>query len=88
MSRADLDRLQAELEEYRLRELEGLRTQLAEANALVEHYRSEAHRNAELGQQIAAEAGRERALLKGEVQALRGTSARPERTTFQRQRGN
>lgn len=80
-AREEIDRLRAELEEYRQRELRSLGAQFAEAKALAEHYRSEAQRNADIGRQIAAEAERERTMLKAQIEA-RESSARPVRPTF------
>ncbi len=49
---AENKKLRQEVEAYRLRELETLKTQLAEAQAEAAHYRSEAQRNADLGHKI------------------------------------
>lgn len=78
---SEIERLRAQLEECRLRELEDLRTQLAEAKAQVEHFREEAQRNATLGHQIAREAEVERGKLLERINAIERTSTvvRPER---------
>jgi len=53
--KAEVERLRAEVEGYRTRELEQLRAQLAQALADLEHYRAEAQRNADVGRAIYAE---------------------------------
>lgn len=53
---SELERLRAEVEQRRQQELNDLRQRLSEALLEVEHYKGEAHRNAEIGRQIAAEA--------------------------------
>ena len=53
---AEVERLRAELEAYRRRDNETLRTQLAEAMLAAQHYRQEAERNAAVGREIAADA--------------------------------
>lgn len=52
---AEVERLRAEIEVYRQRELEGLRAQIASLSAERDNYRQEAYRNADLGRQIAAQ---------------------------------
>lgn len=52
---AEVERLRAEVESYRQREVAELRTALAAAREDAAHYRAEAQRNADLGRQIAAE---------------------------------
>lgn len=78
---AENERLREQLEAYRLRELEALREELAEAKAQAAHYRSEAERNAALGHEIAREAEAERGRLMERINALERTSSvvRPER---------
>jgi hypothetical protein len=74
---ADIEVVQAEnaqlrqqLEAYRLRELETLKTQLAEAKAEAVHYRGEAQRNADLGHKIYAEQQTEIDRLRIRLQTL------------------
>ena len=69
--RAELERLKAELESYRQRELAELRSALAEAKQLVSFYRQEAERNAMLGRQIASEYQTQLAALRAELQAMK-----------------
>ena len=71
----ELIRLRQQVEEYRLRELESLQTQLAEAKANAEHYRAEAERNAQIGHQIAREAEAERARLRERISVLEQSSS-------------
>lgn len=73
---SDIDKLQAEnealrqqVEAYRLRELEDLRSQLAEAKAAAAHYRAEAERNAEAGRAIHREAQAEINRLRTKIEA-------------------
>lgn len=51
---AEVDKLRAQVEAYRQRELDDLKAQLATAIAERDNYRNEAYRNAEVGRQIAA----------------------------------
>lgn len=67
---AENEALRAELDGCRRRELEALRTQLAEAKAAAEHYRLEAQRNADLGREIHREGQAESARLKARIQSL------------------
>jgi hypothetical protein len=67
--------LRAQLEAYRLRELEDLRSQLAEAKAQAAHYRAEAARNVEIGHQIAREAEAERGRLRERISVLEQSSS-------------
>ena len=53
--KTEIERLKAEVESYRQRELADLRTALAAAREETNHYRAEANRNADLGRQIHAE---------------------------------
>ena len=62
--------LRSQLEAYRLRELEDLRSQLAEAKAQAAHFRAEADRNVQIGHQIAREAEAERARLRERINVL------------------
>jgi len=48
----ELARLRGEVHDYRVRELESLRAQLAEAKAEAVHFRSESQRTADLGRKI------------------------------------
>lgn len=66
---AEVERLRAQVEDYRQRELDDLRRQLAAALSDVDHYRTEAQRNAQLGREIAAEAERERAEMLSKLRA-------------------
>ncbi len=50
----EVERLRAQVEAYRQRELEDLRSQLAAARQAADHYRAEALRNADAARQIAA----------------------------------
>ena len=50
---AEVDKLRAQVEAYRQRELDDLKAQLATAIAERDNYRNEAYRNAEVGRQIA-----------------------------------
>ena len=67
---AENEKLRQEIEAYRLRELESLRDQLAEAKAEAAHYRSEAQRNADLGRKIHAEQQAEIDRLQNRLQSL------------------
>lgn len=49
------ERLRSQLEQYREQELSELRSRLEQALADVQHYKSEAQRNADVGRQIATE---------------------------------
>ena len=64
---AEVVRLRAEVEAYRERELDSLRTRAATAEQAAEHYRTEANRNADIGRQIAAEAQQQLADLRGRL---------------------
>ncbi len=76
MTKADeTARLREELEAYRLRELESLRAQLAEAKAEAAHYRTEAARNVQVGHQIARESEVERARLRERISVLEQSSS-------------
>lgn len=73
----EVERLRAEVESYRQRELADLRSALAQAREEATHYRTEAHRNAELGRQIAAKYETEIVELRGKLElATRLTSGR------------
>ena len=69
--------LKAELAEYKRRELDQLRHDLAEARAAVEHYKTEAQRNAETGRQIAAGFAEEVERLRVQLSAHELPNQRP-----------
>jgi 2',3'-cyclic-nucleotide 2'-phosphodiesterase (5'-nucleotidase family) len=66
--KAENKRLSKLVEEYRKKEVEELRQRLAEAEAMVEHYRAEAQRNADVGRQISSEYEKKINELKGRVE--------------------
>ena len=66
----EIAELRSQLEAYRLREIEDLRSQLAEAKAQAAHFRTEAERNVQIGHQIAREAEAERARLRERINVL------------------
>lgn len=66
---AENEELRQQVEAYRLRELEDLRTQLAEAKAAAAHYRAEAERNAEAGRALHREAQAEITRLRTKIEA-------------------
>ncbi len=63
-SQSELERLRAEVESHRQRELAELRSALADARAEASHYRNEAQRNSDLGHQIYSEGQAQIAALK------------------------
>lgn len=63
----EVERLRNEVESYRQRELDGLRASLAAALAERDHYKTEAYRNASVGQQISAELQAEIARLRSQM---------------------
>jgi hypothetical protein len=67
--KAELESLRTEVESYRQRELEDLRSQLAAAREAAEHYRNEAHRNAEAGRNIHIEAQETISKLRAQLDA-------------------
>lgn len=67
---AEIKELREQVEAYRRRELAELHEQLASAQANVLHYRSEAQRNADLGQQIHAEGQSQNERLRARIQVL------------------
>ena len=74
---ADIEAIQAEnnelrsvIEAYRVRELESLKTQLAEARAEAVHFRGEAQRNADLGRKIYSEQQTEIDRLRTRLQTM------------------
>ena len=71
--------LRAELDAFRQREYETLRSQLAEARAQAEHYRKEAQRNADIGKQIAADMERQIVELKTKNEIYERTELRSSR---------
>ena len=79
---AEITKLREQVEAYRLREIEDLRTQLAEAKAQASHYRLEAERNVQIGHQIARESEAEKARLKERISAFeQSNSVRQPRPT-------
>lgn len=68
----EVKELRQEVESYRQRELDDLRTQLAEAKSLAEHYRAEAERNAEVGRKIYIDSQQEINTLRAKIQASEG----------------
>lgn len=71
----EVDRLRSEVASYRQREMEEIHASLARARADADHYRSEAHRNAELGRKIAMEYQKQITELRAELEVLRKASA-------------
>jgi len=67
---AEVERLRNEVESYRQRELAELRSALAAARQEAAHYRQEAHRNADLGKQIAAGLQQQISELKAKLEAV------------------
>jgi len=63
-------RLHAEIETYRQQELAELRLALGESRRAVDHFRSEAERNADLGRKISLEAQAQIAELRAKLEAL------------------
>jgi hypothetical protein len=68
LQQSEIDRLRAEVESYRQRELADLRSALAAAIAERDNYRSEAYRNAEAGRQIHAACQEEIARLRSQIE--------------------
>lgn len=66
----EVARLREEVEAHRRREMEAIRASLAAAQAAAEHYRAEAHRNADIGRQIAADYQRQLAELRAKMEAM------------------
>lgn len=72
---AEVDRLRAEVESYRQRELADLKAALSVAQHEAAHYRAEAQRNAEVGRQIASECQQQIVELRSKLEAaVRETS--------------
>ena len=71
----EVDRLRSEVASYRQREMEEIHASLARARADADHYRNEAHRNAELGRKIAMEYQKQITELRAELEVLRKASA-------------
>lgn len=71
MADSELDRLRREVEALRQREVDDLRKQVEQLTAERDHYRDEAHRNAELGRQIASQSEAEISALTTQVNAYR-----------------
>ena len=53
--RAENEALKLQLEEHRIRELESLRERVAQAEHAADHYKAEAHRNADAAKQLVVE---------------------------------
>ena len=70
---AEVERLRAEVENYRQRELAEVRSQLADAIRERNHYQQEAHRNADLGRQIYSEQQAEITRLRAELDVQQQT---------------
>ena len=68
---AELERLRTEVETLRNRELDDLRTRLAEMTAERDHFRVEANRNADVGREIHALAQQQIDFLKAENKILK-----------------
>lgn len=66
----ELSRLRAELESHRQREIAELRSALAVAREEAAHFRSEAHRNADIGKRIASAYENQIVELKAKLGAL------------------
>lgn len=78
---AEVERLRAEVATYRQRELAELRSALAAARQEAEHYRIEAHRNADVGRQIAAQSQQQISELRTKLELvtkLETSSRRPQ----------
>lgn len=65
---AEVDRLRAEVDSFKQRELASLRAALTAAQEEAAHYRAEAQRNAELGREIHATAQEEIARLRSQIE--------------------
>lgn len=68
---AEVERLRAEVQAYRERELADLRAALAQSREEAAHYKAEAQRNADLGRQIDASHQETIAMLKSQLDAAR-----------------
>lgn len=71
MADSELERLRQEVEALRQREVDDLRKQVEQLIAERNHYRDEAHRNAELGRQIASQGEAEINALNSQLNAYR-----------------
>lgn len=79
--KAENKKLREQLEGWRQREFDSLKEQLALAKADVAHFRSEAHRNADVGRRIHTEGQVEINRLREHINALeRIPNARAERS--------
>ena len=78
---SELERLRAEVEAHRQRELQLLREALASAREEAAHYRAEALRNAEIGRQIDREYRQQVEQLRAKLETFTNPSfaARPAR---------
>ena len=72
----ELERLRAEVEAHRQRELAELRSALAVARAEATHYRQEAERNAEIGRKIHTEAQGTIADLRAQLSNIKNGATR------------
>lgn len=79
--KAEVERLRNEVETYRQRELDELKTQLVAAREAAEHYRNEALQNAENVHKV-------NALAEETISRLRGQLEAAERTKLQSIRSN
>lgn len=73
---AEIERLRAELEAHRQREIVELKTQLVSALEAARHYRQEAERNAEIGRKIHTEAQATIADLRAQLNSLKNSATR------------
>lgn len=70
-AQAEIDRLRAEVESYRQREIEQLQAQLAAARQDAAHYRAEAQRISALAQTRDSEQEAEITRLRGQIESTR-----------------
>lgn len=74
--KSEVERLRAEVESYRQRELADLKDSLATMTRERDHYRSEAQRNADVGREIASAAQEQVAELRGKLAVREQVNAR------------
>jgi uncharacterized small protein (DUF1192 family) len=67
----EIERLRAEVESYRQRELADLKSALAVAREDAAHYRSEAQRNADVAKLIVADYEKKVGMLQAQLEALK-----------------
>ncbi len=72
----EVERLRAQLEEHRQRELADLRSALADARSAASHYRQEAERNAEIGRQIHSKAQETIIDLRSQLSNMKNSATR------------